>query len=109
MIELHIVHAAGEQTFTVARGTILRDFLLAHDLTPYTWVTKQLNCGGRGICATCGVVVEEQPAPTHWHDKLAQRFRYPRLSCQIAVDEPLTVRILPDKIIWGKRLPRELS
>jgi ferredoxin len=88
-------------------GANLRAVLLQHDLSPYTALTESLNCGGRGLCATCGVQFEgEAPPPTHWHDRAAERFCYPRLSCQITVDCDLTVRLLPDKRIWGKRLAR---
>jgi ferredoxin len=91
---------------TVARGSNLRRTLLAHNLTPYAWVTRQLNCRGRGLCATCGVRIDDEPAPTHWHDKAAAWFGYPRLSCQITVTEPLTVRLATEKIIWGGRRKR---
>lgn len=89
----------------VPRGTVLRDALLQHELSPYTRWTRRLNCGGRGLCATCGVRFDDGtgPAPTHWHDRLAARFGYPRLSCQIRVTRPMAVRLLPDKIIWGRR------
>ncbi|GAB5519081.1 MAG: 2Fe-2S iron-sulfur cluster binding domain-containing protein [Rhodothermales bacterium] len=90
----------------VADGANLRRELLDHNLSPYTTLTERLNCGGRGLCATCGVFIDEQPAPTHWHDRLAEAWRYPRLSCQITVDRDLTVRLLPDKRVWGKRHPR---
>ncbi len=90
----------------VKDGANLRVVLLRHDLSPYTALTRSLNCGGRGLCATCGVRFEgDAPSPTHWHDRAAERFRYPRLSCQITVDRDLTVRLLPDKRIWGKRSP----
>lgn len=89
---------------TVHHGTNLRRVLLRHDLSPYTRWTRRLNCGGRGLCATCGVRIDEPaPPPTHWHDRLADRFGYPRLSCQIAVTHPLDVRLIPEKIIWGTR------
>jgi ferredoxin len=92
---------------TVDDGATLRDVLLRHGLSPYTTLTASLNCGGRGLCATCGVRFEgDAPAPAHWHDRAAERFRYPRLSCQITVTRDLTVRLLPDKRIWGKRAPR---
>jgi ferredoxin len=56
------------------------------------------------LCATCGVLIQEgSVAPQHWHDKLAQNFGYPRLSCQIYIHSNLTVKILTDKVIWGKR------
>lgn len=91
----------------VEDGANLRDVLLRNALSPYTTLTESLNCGGRGLCATCGVRFEgDAPTPTHWHDRAAERFRYPRLSCQITVDRDLTVRLLPDKRIWGKRAPR---
>jgi hypothetical protein len=49
------------------------------------------------------VRLDDPPVPTHWHDWLAARYGYPRLSCQITVDRPLTVYLLPDKTIWGGR------
>jgi len=90
---------------SVPHAAVLRDALLRHDLSPYTRWTRQLNCGGRGLCATCGVRFDDDtaPPPVHWHDQLAARFGYPRLSCQIRVNRPMTVRLLPDKIIWGRR------
>ena len=88
----------------ISHGAVLRDALLQHDLSPYTRWTRRLNCGGRGLCATCGVRFDDDPPPPiHWHDRLAARFGYPRLSCQIRVTEPMAVRLLPDKIIWGRR------
>ncbi|MDZ4764116.1 MAG: 2Fe-2S iron-sulfur cluster-binding protein [Chloroflexota bacterium] len=95
-----------EQTLTVPNGANLRQMLLSAGLSPYTVITRVTNCGGRGICATCGVRFEAgEPAPEQWHDKLAARFGYPRLSCQIDVHNDMTVRILTDKIIWGAREP----
>ena len=115
----------------VPAGTMLRDALLKAGLSPYTAWTESLYCGGRGICATCGVRVRsgrgeevnvqeaeakakakakreaetaaERPNPTHWHDRLAARFGYPRLSCQIPVEEPLTVTLVTEKRLWGGR------
>lgn len=119
----------GTQILAAKRGAVLRDVLLAADCSPYTRLTERANCGGRGICATCGVrvLIEDEPdqntaedsagtdsdhsqgddqqstpAPEHWHDALADRFGYPRLSCQITVEEPIRVRI-PEKLIWGDR------
>lgn len=100
---LTVVRDGETRQIAVAPGSNLRQVLLAHGLTPYAWATRQLNCGGRGLCATCGVALADAPAPTHWHDRLAARFGYPRLSCQIAVDRPLTVRIMTEKWVWGRR------
>jgi len=37
--------------------------------------------------------------------QLAARFGYPRLSCRITVTGDLTVRLVTDKRIWGRRDP----
>jgi ferredoxin len=91
-----------EHLLTAPAGATLRDVLLDAGLSPYTRLTERLNCGGRGLCATCGVRIDGGPPPEHWHDSLAERWGYPRLSCQIRLEEDLRVR-LPGKVIWGKR------
>ncbi|MCU0497013.1 MAG: 2Fe-2S iron-sulfur cluster-binding protein [Anaerolineae bacterium] len=86
----------------VLEGSNLRRVLLDHGFSPYAAFTTRLNCGGRGLCATCGVWIEQgTPAPEHWHDQIGAYFGYPRLSCQIVVNGPMTVRLLTDKRIWG--------
>lgn len=90
-------------TLTAPRGTVLRDALLDAGISPYTRYTDRLNCGGRGLCATCGVRIREgSHDPDHWHDRLAARFGYPRLSCQVYVATDLTVAI-PETRVWGGR------
>lgn len=90
----------------VSHGSNLRQVLLDHGLSPYAMFTRHANCGGRGLCATCGVWIESgEPAPNHWHDELAARFGYPRLSCQITITADITIRLLTDKRVWGKRDP----
>jgi len=86
----------------VEPGRNLRDALLEAGLSPYAVATRRLNCGGRGLCATCGVRLREGPPPEHWHDRLADRFGYPRLSCQVSVDAPMTAELV-DKLVWGSR------
>lgn len=87
----------------VSEGEILRDVLLRAGLSPYTRITSRLNCGGRGLCATCGVWIEgEAPDPDHWHDRLAKRYEYPRLSCQITIRRDMVIT-LPQKTVWGSR------
>jgi len=112
--EVHTVtveHSEGTAVLSVPDGTVLRDALRAVSLTPHSRAGRRLNCGGRGLCATCGVRVEASevgdgaeraPAPDHWHDDLAARFGYPRLSCQIRVTGNMTVEI-PEKLVWGGR------
>lgn len=94
------------QTLTIPHGANLRRTLLQAHLSPYTVITRRANCGGRGLCATCGVWIEQgAPPPIHWHDVLAASFGYPRLSCQIYLCNSMTVHLLTDKLIWGKRQP----
>lgn len=102
-VSLTVVDESGDRTeLSVERGRNLRRVLLEVDRSPYARVTRRLNCGGRGICATCGVRIQERPPPEHWHDRLADRFGYPRLSCQVTVDEPMTVELVA-KRVWGPR------
>lgn len=105
-VPLTVIDGGNETTLTVECGRNLRDVLLEHDFEVYGTVSKYANCGGRGLCATCTVEVDPAPEPTHWHDAAALRFGYPRLSCQLTVDEPMTVRLL-DKHVWGQFFPRQ--
>jgi ferredoxin len=104
MPTLYIQQQNGQRlTVDVEKGVNLREALLYSGASPYVVITKKLNCRGNGICATCGVFIEDKEiSPTHWHDKAAKAFGYPRLSCQITVQEDLQVTI-PTKQIWGKR------
>ncbi len=101
-----VTHPEGTARLSVPDGAVLRDALLAAGLSPHSRAGRRLNCGGRGLCATCGVRVEDDdaPAPDHWHDDLAARFGYPRLSCQLRVTRDVTVEI-PEKLVWGGREP----
>jgi ferredoxin len=100
-----VVVEHGEETTEVAAtpGEPLRDALLAADLSPYSGLTARANCGGRGLCATCGVRLRGGHEPGHWHDRLAARFGYPRLSCQVPVADGMVVELLPEKRVWGGR------
>jgi ferredoxin len=95
-------HPGGTATLSVAHGTVLRDALRAAGISPHSRAGRRLNCGGRGLCATCGVRLADPPDPDHWHDDLAARFGYPRLSCQLRVIRDMAVRI-PEKRVWGRR------
>jgi Na+-transporting NADH:ubiquinone oxidoreductase, subunit NqrF len=93
----------GRTVLETTRGRVLRDVLRENDCSPYTRLTAHANCGGRGLCATCGVRVRKGSVPpTHWHDRLADWAGYPRLSCQLTVDDDVVVE-LPDKRVWGGR------
>jgi ferredoxin len=103
-VTVTVVDGDERHELAVERGTVLRDALLAADLSPYAAVPERVNCGGRGLCATCGVRLRDgAPAPEHWHDRLAARFGYPRLSCQVVVEAPLTVELVVEKRVWGGR------
>jgi ferredoxin len=101
-VRIVVVDGETETELVVERGRVLRDVLLEAGISPYSRLTERANCGGRGLCATCGVWVVEDVAPDHWHDTLAERFGYPRLSCQIAVDRDLRVELV-EKVVWGSR------
>lgn len=102
-----VTHLNGTQeSFPAKAGTNLRKALLQQGISPYTACTRRLNCGGRGLCATCGVWINgDAPAPKHWHDKAARRFGYPRLSCQVTIGRDLEVEMV-EKWIWGGRRGR---
>jgi len=90
------------QDLTAPEGAVLRDVLLEADISPHGRYARSLNCGGNGLCATCGVRLADEPEPDHWHDDLADRFGYPRLSRQLRVREGMRVQLL-DKRVWGSR------
>jgi ferredoxin len=103
-VPVKVVDDETETTIHVERGRVLRDALLDHGFDVYGTLSRHANCGGRGLCGTCGVAVDPPPDPTQWHDRLATRFGYPRLSCCLTVTEPLTVELL-DKHVWGQIAP----
>lgn len=105
---LIVHHKDGHEEYWVPNGVNLRHTLIQLGYTPYTSITKKLNCGGRGLCATCGVWIDsDSVSPRHWHDRAAAYFGYPRLSCQIVVTADITVYLISDKVIWGKRDPQK--
>ena len=107
MARLRVTDRSGRvHDLEAERGANLRRSLLGAGLSPYVALTERANCGGRGLCATCGVWLAPAPPPTHWHDRLAAAWGYPRLSCQVSVEDDLEVEI-PDKVVWGRRRARE--
>jgi ferredoxin len=107
-VEVRVRMAATGETHQLeaARGSILRDVLFEHDISPHGRYARRLNCSGRGLCATCGVRFGTgDPDAEHWHDRLADRFGYPRLSCQLDLTEDCAV-VIPEKRVWGDREAR---
>ncbi|MEL0342373.1 MAG: 2Fe-2S iron-sulfur cluster-binding protein [Deltaproteobacteria bacterium] len=93
--------------FLLPIGKNLRKVLIEKGVSPYSAFNNKINCRGSGLCATCGVfVMDSDPTPTHWHDRIARAFGYPRLSCQIEIREDMEIEI-PPKWIWGKRKKKE--
>jgi ferredoxin len=104
-IPVRVVAGDEKTRIEVEPGRNLREALLERDFPVYGTVSQYANCGGRGLCSTCTVEVDPAPEPVHWHDAAAVRFGYPRLSCCITVEEPMTVRLL-EKRVWGQVVPR---
>ena len=100
--KLTILKGKDKTEIMVATGSNLKESLLAKGFTPYTTITSKLNCGGRGICATCGVWIHKPNIPaSHWHDRLAKKYGYSRLSCQIQVETDMVIELDSKKRIWG--------
>lgn len=85
------------------KGSNLRKVLIKNGCSPYSTIGERFNCGGNGICAMCGVwITQHEPKPNHWHDWIAKKSGYSRLSCQITIEAPLEIQIDENKTIWGK-------
>lgn len=107
-IPVRVITENEKTTIEVKPGANLRGSLLDHGFSVYGTLSQYANCGGRGLCSTCTVEIDSGPEPSHWHDAAAVRFGYPRLSCCITVEKPMTVRLL-DKHVWGQVFPRQVS
>ena len=70
-VPVTVVDGDEETTLSVAEGRVLRDALLEAGFDVYGAVSRQANCGGRGLCGTCGVRLANPPAPEQWHDAAA--------------------------------------
>ncbi|AXR76866.1 2Fe-2S iron-sulfur cluster-binding protein [Natrarchaeobaculum sulfurireducens] len=105
-IPVRVIQGDDETVIDVEAGRNLRAALLEREFPVYGTVARYANCGGRGLCATCTVEVDPEPEPVHWHDAAALRFGYPRLSCCLEVEAPMTVGLL-EKHLWGQLLPRQ--
>jgi ferredoxin len=104
-VTLTVVDGEEETAIDVAPGRNLRRVLLDHGFDVYGSVSRVANCGGRGLCGTCGVRLRDGPEPTHWHDRAAERWGYPRLSCRVTIEADLTVELV-EKVVWGQLRPR---
>jgi len=105
-VPVTVVDGEEETVLEVRPGRNLREVLREYGFEVYGSVSCLANCGGRGLCGTCGVRLEDGPEPDHWHDRAAERWGYPRLSCRVAVDGPMTVELV-EKVVWGQLRPGE--
>lgn len=103
-VPVTVLDGTDKTTIEVRAGTVLRDALLEHGFEVYGRLSRVANCGGRGLCGTCGVRIEESVPAAGPHDAAAKRWGYPRLSCRIRVTRPLTVTLV-EKAVWGQLLP----
>lgn len=100
--KLKVIIEDAEKLIETESGSNLREVLLKAGLSPYARITQKLNCGGRGICATCGVWIHKPSVEAqHWHDRLAKKFGYARLSCQITIEHDMLIELDNEKRIWG--------
>lgn len=107
-VTVRVLDGEEDHELAVEVGSNLRQVLLDAGFPVYGTVSRYANCGGRGLCSTCTVEIDPAPEPVHWHDAAAVRFGYPRLSCCIEVQEPITVQLL-DKHVWGQVFPRRFQ
>ena len=56
-VELTVYYEGKTIVLETTKGTNLRKLLLENGLSPYSKINQKLNCGGNGICATCGVFI----------------------------------------------------
>lgn len=102
MPQLTVIDGNRVFAYEVNAGDNLRRTLIRCGHSPYTRLTRYIHCRGNGLCATCGVwLLKGVPEPRHWHDALAARWGYARLSCQVSIQADMTVALDREKIIWG--------
>lgn len=95
-------------TVECASGAILRDALLSAGLTPHNDRAETVNCGGKGACGTCAVVVADEDAVGERTRRERLQLSTPphagvedlRLACQCRVLEDVAVR--KGDGLWGQ-------
>lgn len=107
MITIKYIDGADEKILKANKGDNLLQVLKSNQIDVYGSASSKINCGGNGLCATCGVyVISGRANSNHWHDQLAEKFGYPRLTCQIVLEEDLIIKKPERKIMWGQLLPK---
>ncbi len=105
MVTIRVVFTSGQsEIIKTNQGETIRDALLVNGINPHGKWAKRLNCGGNGLCATCGIKLLSNPIDAnHLHDKLAHRYGYLRLSCQLTVETDMVILVDDNKSLWGKK------
>ena len=107
MITIKYLVNGDEKILKANKGDNLLQVLKSNQIDVYGSLSAKLNCGGNGLCATCGVYVISGNADiSHWHDQLAEKFGYPRLTCQIVLEEDLIIKKPDSKVMWGQLWPK---
>lgn len=107
MVTIRVLDGDNEKLIQAEKGETLLSALKKNEVNIYGALSSKINCGGRGICATCGVyILSDDIQPIHWHDQLASTFGYPRLSCQIKIVDDMTIRKPTGKVMWGQLFPK---
>lgn len=88
------------------KGSLLRDVLIDHGMSPHNGAAKALNCFGLGTCGTCTVKITGITHPL----TAVERFRLNlpphrledglRLSCQVRVNHSIFVE--KGQGFWGQ-------
>ena len=97
----------------VKDGENLREAALRNGIEIYRGIHKQINCRGRGSCATCRVLIVndtlKSASPMRLLEKIrlglsyvAIGFDHMRLSCQVSVHGDLDVETQPALNLYGK-------
>jgi ferredoxin len=85
------------RVLTCLPGTVLRDVLLAADLSPHNDASRVVHCPGIGSCGTCAVSIQGEVGPLTAMERW--RLAFPphrpesglRLACQVRVTSDLEV------------------
>ncbi|HEY9890636.1 MAG TPA: 2Fe-2S iron-sulfur cluster-binding protein [Candidatus Sericytochromatia bacterium] len=88
------------QEVIAADGANLREKALANNIDLYTFKGKMMNCGGYGQCGTCIVEIVQgmenlSPRTEVEQRKLKKKPDTYRLSCQVLVNGPTSVKTKP--------------
>lgn len=97
--------------FECEDGAVLRDALLANGYEAHEGINQKLNCGGKGRCATCRVIVKkgsENLSPPGFMERMRIKLAWfsisddeYRLSCQAKVHGDIHIEERPEFPMYG--------